>query len=152
MLIEFSEDSVVMEGEIILLVTTGREPHQSTIQLIFLIVKISSAYNAILGLSRLNALKTVVSTYHLLVRFPTNDGVRQMREDQVLARQYFLIVIKMKKSIEALSIEVPDQKDKIEVNKNREKLAEQLITIPLGEDLEKTVQIGSQLKLDLKKN
>ena len=75
-----------------------------------------------------------------------------MREDQVLARQYFLIVIKMKKSIEALSIEVPDQKDKIEVNKNREKLAEQLITIPLGEDLEKTVQIGSQLKLDLKKN
>ena len=132
-----------MEGEIILPITVEKEPHQSIIWLSFLIVKIIPAYNAILDRPRLNALKAMVSIYHLLVQFSTKDGVREMQRDQMLARQYFLIATKIKKPVEALPIEIHDQKDNPEINKNQAKLIEQLITVLVGEDLEKTVQIRS---------
>ena len=68
----------------------------------------------------------------------------------MLAKQYFLIATKIKKPVEALSIEMPDQKNKIKIDKNWGEPVKQLITIPLGEDPEKTVQIRSQLKPDLR--
>ena len=63
----FSRNSVAVEGEITLPITVKHEPRQSMMQLTFLMVKVSSAYNAILGRSNLNVLKAIVSTYHLLV-------------------------------------------------------------------------------------
>ena len=36
----------------------------------------------------------------------------------MLAKQYFLIATKMKKLVEALPIEVPNQKDDLEMDKN----------------------------------
>ena len=81
----------------------------------------------------------VIFTYHLLVRFPTKDRVRKIREDQILAKQYFLIATKMKKLVEALSIKISEQKDKTEVSKNWGEPIEQFITILLGKDLEKTI-------------
>ena len=85
-LIGFAGDAVAVEGEVTLPVTAGAEPRQSTVHLTFAVVQVSSAYNAILGRSELNALKAIVSTYHLSVRFPTKNGVGEMRRDQQLAR------------------------------------------------------------------
>ena len=70
-----------MEGKITLPITTNIEPHQSTIKLIFLVVKVPSAYKTILDRPVLNTLKVIVFTYHLLVRFPTTYGVKKIQGD-----------------------------------------------------------------------
>ncbi|XP_038681007.1 uncharacterized protein LOC119981940 [Tripterygium wilfordii] len=48
----------------------------------FSIVDSPSAYNAILGRPRLHAIRAVPSTYHLVLRYPTNNGVREILGDQ----------------------------------------------------------------------
>ncbi|GAV56962.1 hypothetical protein CFOL_v3_00501 [Cephalotus follicularis] len=55
----------------------------------FLVVDTLSPYNAIIGLSRLNMMESIVSTRHLLVKFPTRFGVRKVRGDQQVARQCY---------------------------------------------------------------
>ena len=49
LLVRFSGDPVAVEGQITLPVITEKEPHWSTVQLIFLVIKIPSAYNVIFG-------------------------------------------------------------------------------------------------------
>ena len=117
--IRFSRDFVALEEKISTLsITVGKEPYQSTIRITFIVVTIPSAYNTILERSGLNALKAVVSTYYLLVRFSTKNRVGEIQGDQMLAKQCFLIATKMKRSVEALPIKISDQKNKIEINKN----------------------------------
>ncbi|XP_073107230.1 uncharacterized protein [Elaeis guineensis] len=49
----------------------------------------SLAYNAILGQPSLGVLKAVVSSYHLMMKFPMEAGVGQVRGNQAMARQCF---------------------------------------------------------------
>ena len=46
----------------------------------FLVVDCSSSYNAIIGRPTLNSWKAVTSTYHLLVKFPTEHGIGKYKE------------------------------------------------------------------------
>ena len=71
-LVGFTGDAVPTEGMITLTVVAGRYPRQSRALVNFLVVKAPSAYNAILGRPDLNALRAVVSTYHLKLKFPTD--------------------------------------------------------------------------------
>lgn len=70
-----------MEREIPLSVTTGQPPRQATIQPDFLIVQVASAYNTIIRQLGMNALRAVVSIYHLLAHFLTINGIRKERSD-----------------------------------------------------------------------
>jgi hypothetical protein len=56
-------------------VITGIAPRLSTIMVDFLVVNRLSAYNAIISRSALNKLKVTTSTYHLMMKFPTEEGV-----------------------------------------------------------------------------
>ena len=85
-LVEFTNDSIKVENEIELPVTIGQSSRQSTMHLNFLVVRIPSTYNIILGWSELNTLQAIVSTYHLFVCFSIKKGVGKMRGDQQLAR------------------------------------------------------------------
>ena len=53
----------------------------------FLVVDCSSSYNAIIGRPTLNSWKTVMFTYHLLVKFPTELGIGQVQGDHLAARE-----------------------------------------------------------------
>ena len=88
-LVGFIEEAIAVEEKITLPVTAGTEPRQSTVHMTFTVIQVPSVYNVILERPRLNTLRAIVSTYHLLVRFPTKNGAREMREDQQLAQQYF---------------------------------------------------------------
>ena len=55
----------------------------------FLLVDQPSTYNAIIGQPTLNALRAVVSTYHLAMTFLAGDLVGGVRGDQVESRQCF---------------------------------------------------------------
>uniref|UniRef100_A0A2N9IQC0 Uncharacterized protein n=1 Tax=Fagus sylvatica TaxID=28930 RepID=A0A2N9IQC0_FAGSY len=55
----------------------------------FLVVDCPSAYNVIIGRPTLNKLRAVTSTYHLLVRFPTEHGIGELKGDQATARECY---------------------------------------------------------------
>ncbi|GAV61278.1 hypothetical protein CFOL_v3_04806, partial [Cephalotus follicularis] len=92
----FSGEPICMEGAIKLPVTAGTSPHQSIIMVKFLVVKLPSAYNVILGRPSLNTLGVVVSIPHLKMKFPTTSGIAEVRVDQKTSRQCYLTTLKPK--------------------------------------------------------
>ncbi|XP_065634582.1 uncharacterized protein LOC136069713 [Quercus suber] len=92
-------------GIISLLVTVGAYPQQVTKEVNFLVVDCLSSYNAIIGRLILNSWKAVTSTYHLWVKFPTEQGVGQVQGDQLAARECYLAMLAMDEQIQAMNIE-----------------------------------------------
>ncbi|XP_073109985.1 uncharacterized protein [Elaeis guineensis] len=72
---DFSEGFGILEGMIRLPITVGAISKQAAIQVNFLVVKVLSVYNAILGYPSLWTLKVVVSSYLLMVKFSIPNGV-----------------------------------------------------------------------------
>ncbi|KAK3014944.1 hypothetical protein RJ639_009960 [Escallonia herrerae] len=94
----FSNHPVAAEGIIALPVTIGTPPAQANFILDFVVVKVPSAYNAILGRPTLNQLQAVVSTYHLKMKFPTEHEIGEVKGDQTIARQCYVTSCRPKKA------------------------------------------------------
>ena len=77
-LVDFGGTRVLPLGAITLSVVVGNYPQQIAKNVTFLVVDCSSAYNAILGRPTLNSWKAVTSTYHLMIKFPTEYGVGEL--------------------------------------------------------------------------
>ena len=58
-------------------------------------VDYSSAYNDILGRPTLNSWKAATSTYHLMIKFPMEYGIGELRGDQVAARECYIAMLEM---------------------------------------------------------
>ena len=56
----------------------------------FIVVEGPSVYNVILGRPTLNQARAVVSTYRLIVKFPTPQGTGILKGDQATARSYYV--------------------------------------------------------------
>ena len=69
-----------------------------TRQLNFLVVDCPSYYNVIVGRPTLNKWKAAMSTYCLKVKFPTDNGVGEVKGDQVLARECYQAVLTTKEN------------------------------------------------------
>ena len=110
-LVGFTGDAIPMEGVITLTVAAGRYPRQSRALVNFLVVKAPSAYNAILDRLGLNALRAVVSTYHLKLKFPTNQGVEEVRGDQALARHCYNIALQRSDQSDLCPVDGLDARD-----------------------------------------
>ena len=94
-LVGFEGTRVFPLGAITLAVRAGDYPRQITREVTFLVVDCSSAYNAILGQPTLNSSKAVTLTYHLMIKFPMEYGVGELREDQAAARECYIAMIEM---------------------------------------------------------
>ena len=90
---------------ITLSVVVGDHPQQIAKDMTFLVVDCSSAYNAIPGQPTLNLWKAVTSTYHLMIKFPTDYGVGELRGNQVAARECYVAMMEMDNHLQAMSIE-----------------------------------------------
>ncbi|KAK3000332.1 hypothetical protein RJ639_022447 [Escallonia herrerae] len=66
----FTGASAPVRGIASLTIVVGEPPRQAVHTLDFLIAKIKSSYNGILGRTGLNKLQAVASTYHLVMNFP----------------------------------------------------------------------------------
>ncbi|GMN66603.1 hypothetical protein TIFTF001_035665 [Ficus carica] len=86
----FAGDCVRASGTVRLLVMIGDGPEKATRMVEFIVVDRPSVYNVILGRPTLNALKTVVSTYHLALKFPTGNGIGVFRRNQEGARKCYM--------------------------------------------------------------
>jgi hypothetical protein len=69
-------------------------PRQSTVIVDFLVVDRPSAYNIIIGRSTLNKLRAITSTYHLMMKFPTKEGIGELRGNQVVALRCYNMSLK----------------------------------------------------------
>lgn len=75
-------------------------------------------YNAILGRPVLNQIKAITLTYHLLMCFPIEKGIREIRGDQVAARECYIATLKgesstSKKNISIEGLEVRDERAQV---------------------------------------
>ena len=81
LLVGFEGIKVYPLGAVTLPVTVGDYPQQIIRDVMFLVVDCSSAFNAILRQPTLNSWKVVTSTYHLMIKFPIEYGVGEVRGD-----------------------------------------------------------------------
>ena len=95
-LVGFGGTRVLPVGSITLSVTVGDYSQQITKDVTFLVVDCSSAYNGILGRPTLNSWKAATSTYHLMIKFPTEYGIGELRGDQVAAHECYIAMLELK--------------------------------------------------------
>jgi hypothetical protein len=143
-LVGFTGDSVCLVGIITLPITVGTYPKTVSKTVDFLVVNCPSAYNASIGRPTLNQLRVVTSTYHLLIKFPTEHGIREVRGDQIAAKECYLA---------SLGSEGQNQTMTIEERKTLVDPLEELDMIGLEDGHpEKTTRIGASLPPQIKKS
>ena len=128
------------------MLTLGDSPCQATTEMRFLIVDAPSAYNMLLGRPSLNAIKSIPSVYHMMIKFPTTSGVGMVRGDQRVARECHSESVKQK-AVDNTNLDEFDMHD--EVN-TRPKPSEELEPVPFDDNPEHLAYIGSNLEEDLR--
>jgi hypothetical protein len=88
-LVGFGGEVMFPMGIIPLPVTAGTVPQLAIVMIDFLVIDRPSAYYAIMGRPALNKFKAATSTYHLMMKFPTEEGVGVVRGDQLTARKCY---------------------------------------------------------------
>ena len=80
-------------------------PQEITKDVSFLVVGCSFTYNTILGCPTLNSWKALTSTYHLMIKFPTEYEVGEVQGDQVAARECYIAMLEMDDRLQTMCIE-----------------------------------------------
>ena len=134
-LVGFGGIRVFPLGAVTLSMTVGDYSQQTTRDVTFLVVNCSSAYNGILGRPTLNSWKAATSTYHLMIKFPTEYGIGELRGDQVAARECYIAMLEMENHQQTICIE--DQRTMAEP-------VEELEVVTLDESRpERTTRMGT---------
>ena len=121
-----------------LTVTVGTQPRQLTRQLDFLVVDCPSSYNVIIGRPTLNRWKAATSINCLKVKFPIDNGVGEVRGDQILARECYQAVLTTSENHTWI---IGEEESKVEA----------LETVALVEDrITKTTRIGTTLSSEMR--
>ena len=105
LLVGFERSQVFPLDAVTLPVMVDDYPQQIIKDVTFLVVDCSSAYNAILRRTTLNSWKAITSTYHLMIKFPTDYGVEELHGSQVAARECYMAMMKMEDQVQAMNIE-----------------------------------------------
>ena len=100
----------------------------------------------LLGRPSLNAIKAIPSAYHLVIKFPTVNGIGMVRGDQRVARECYSASVKQK-AVDNVYMDELDMRDEV---LTRPEPSEELEPVPLDDDPEHLVYIGSKLAEDLK--
>ena len=91
-LVSFDGKVVIPEGQISLPVNMeGKE-----VMVTFIVVRSFSPYTAILGRPWIHAMGAILSTLHVKVKFPTEQGVAVVRGNQQVARQCLVATVSWK--------------------------------------------------------
>ena len=83
----FTGDTVYPMGYVTVPVLFGQAPKTIAISIEFLVIDISSVYNAIIGRRTLHRIKAVPSSHHLKLKFPTEHGIGEERGCQNISRE-----------------------------------------------------------------
>ena len=142
----FSGEQVLPLGSIQLVLTLGDPPCHAKMTVRFLIVDAPSTYNVLFGRPSLNAIKAIPSAYHMVIKFPTANGVGMVRGDQRVARECYSASIKQK-AVDNKYVDELDMRDKVNT---RPEPSEELEPIQLDDHPEHLAYVGSKLAEDLR--
>ncbi|GAV66043.1 hypothetical protein CFOL_v3_09554, partial [Cephalotus follicularis] len=144
-LVGFAGENIHPLGSINLSVVAGVTPCQTQVEMTFLVVDTPSPYNAIVGRPGVNLIEAIVSTRHLLMKFPTRFGMGEVRGDQQAARQCYKTPISDKGKDKVLPIANVELRGDVEAEHPQP--VEDVLQVPVEEgDNEKVFQVGSQLE------
>ena len=73
-----------------------------------------SAYNKLLGKPSLNAIRAIPSAYHMIIKFPTANGVGLVRGDQRVPRDCYYTSMK-KKVVGNIYMDELDMRDEVSI-------------------------------------
>ena len=133
-------------GSIQLVLTLGDPLCQATTAVKFLIVDAPSAYNMLLGRPSLNAIKAILSAYHMMIKFPTTGEVGMVRGVQRVARECYSASMKQK-AVDNVYMDELNMRDKVNT---RPEPSEELEPVQLDDNPEHLAYIGSRLAEDLR--
>ena len=80
----------------------------------FLIVDAPSAYNILLGKPSLTSIRAIPSAYHMVIKFPTTNGVGMVRGDQRIARECYSTSMKQK-AVGSIYMDELDMRDEVSI-------------------------------------
>lgn len=84
-------------GFVNLRMSLGTEKRAKELRVRFLLVEAETSYNVLLGRPCLNAFGAIVSTPHLTLKYPSDDGrIWMVRADQKVARECYAAGLKVK--------------------------------------------------------
>ncbi|GKV39926.1 hypothetical protein SLEP1_g47620 [Rubroshorea leprosula] len=156
----FDNQPVPVEGVITLPTYVGSEPRFRMASVTFLVVKMESAFNAILGRATLCELKAVVSQPHLCMKFSTPQGVGVLKGNQKMAKACYQDTFKKVELAAASSgyenrrstkpgqqtMSISDIEHRPEGVEQKAEPVEPVEIVPLNPDMpERTVRIGTKL-------
>ena len=142
----FSGEKVLPLGSTQLVLTLGDPPCQATMTVRFLIVDAPLAYKVLLGRPSLNAIKVIPSAYHMVIKFPTANGVGMVQGDQRVAKECYS-ASKNQKAVDSIYVDELDMQDKVST---RPEPSEELEPIQLDDHPEHLAYVGSKLAKDLR--
>jgi hypothetical protein len=145
LLVGFIGEHVQTMGIISLPIMCRTSPRDSTIMVDFLVVNRPSAYNVIIGRPALNKLKAITSTYHLMMKFPTKNGIGELKGNQIVVRKCYNISLKKVMGPGFLPVSVVNSTQEVEIKGEPAKALEEVI---IGDG--KILKIGSQLDLGIR--
>ena len=140
----FNREKVLPLGSIQLVLTLRDPVSQVTTAVRFLIVDAPSGYNVLLGRPSLNAIKAILSAYHMVIKFPTTNGVGMVRGDQCVARECYSASMKQKAVDNIYELDMRDEVS------TRPEPSEELEPIQLDNHPEHLAYVGSKLAEDLR--
>jgi len=89
-IVGFSGERVSTKGYMELYTTFGLEKMSKTMKIRYLVIDANTSYNILLGRSLLNKLGVIVSTLHLVMKFPSLSGdILTIHVDQKIARECY---------------------------------------------------------------
>ena len=142
----FSRERVLPLGSVQLVLTLGDPPCKATATVRFLIVDALSAYNMLLGRPSLNSKRAVPSAYHMVIKFPTANGVGTVRGNQRIARECYSALMKQN-TVDNICMDELDMRDKVTT---RPASSEELKPVQLGDQSKHLVYIGLKLAKDIR--
>ncbi|GKV13488.1 hypothetical protein SLEP1_g24490 [Rubroshorea leprosula] len=106
----FNNQPVQVEGVLTLNVAFGNSRTYVTPSVWFLVVKMASFFNVVIGRPTLTEIRAVVPQSHLCMKFPTPMGIATLRGNQEVARHcYITSVIRPHKDKEQTPEAIPQQ-------------------------------------------
>ena len=142
----FSKERVLPLGSIQLVLTLGDPPCHATTTVRFIIMDAPSAYNILLGRPSLKAMRAIPSAYHMVIKFPTANGVGMVREDQRITREFYSVSMKQK-AVGRVYMDELEMRDEMSTRPTPSK---ELELVHLDEQPEHLVYIGSKLAKDVR--
>ena len=108
----FFGERVLPLGSTQLVLALGDPRCQATTIIRFLLVDARSAYNMLLGRPSLNTIRAIPSAYHMVVKFPTANGVGIVQGNQRVARECYSESMKQK-TVDNIYTDELDMRDEV---------------------------------------